>query len=110
MLVKRHKQRPMYNQSWCNVGFVKSLFNVEVMRSLFVIIILSNGLTKIKRSSVRHCGPALIQSWANITDGVPTLNQCWDYVSIIISLLKGLAQAKIINKSVILFWPFNMTI
>ena len=71
---------------------------MEVIRSLFVIIILSNGLTEIKRSSVRHCGPALIQSWVDFTDGVLTLKQCWDYVSFIISLLKGQAQAKIIKK------------
>ena len=29
---------------------------------------------------VRHCGPAMIQNWANVTDGVLTLNQCWDGV------------------------------
>ena len=40
---------------------------------------------------------------------IPIINRMYMYV-FLLSTLKGLAQAKIIKKSVILFWLLNMTI
>ena len=60
-------------------------------------------------------GPSMLQSWASICHHAPLLRQFEAGVTntaVIITLrcLKGLAQAKIIKKSVILFWVLNMSI
>ena len=58
----------------------------------------------------RSVEPVLLQCWLTVCDAGPTLYKHWLYVSRLLGSLKGLAQAKIIKKSVILFRVLNMTI
>ena len=92
----------MTSKYHCKIGFRNVPKKIEepkktIHRSMYII-------TTMLAYSLRH-GSILNQYWIEVAWGFSSYPSIYTY-----RLLKGQAQAKIIKKSVILFWLLNMTI